>query len=99
LRYQFEWDPKKDRINRRKHGLSFALATTIFQDPNQLSIFDETHSGREDRWITMGLDGSGKLRVVVHTFKSASEELSNIRIISARSAEPEEQAQYLEQNK
>lgn len=96
MEYKFDWDPKKDKANRRKHKVSFRQAASIFLDPNQLSIFDEEHSDEEDRWITLGLDSTGILRLVIHTFESVMDELSQIRIISARNAEPEEQAQYLE---
>jgi len=52
LRYQFDWNPEKERQNIRKHRISFRHAATIFRDPNQLSIFDDAHSDQEDRWIT-----------------------------------------------
>jgi uncharacterized DUF497 family protein len=96
LRYQFDWDPEKDRQNVRKHRVSFRLAATVFRDPNQLSIFDLDHSGIEDRWITMGLDSNGILRVVVHTFVQTSEDSCEIRIISARKATNSESKQYHE---
>jgi len=35
-------------------------------------------------------------KMLFHTFESVSEDLCRIRIISARSAESDEQAQYLE---
>lgn len=96
MEYRFDWDPQKDKANQRKHRLSFRQAATIFFDSKQLSIFDDAHSDEEDRWITIGLDNLGNLQVVVHTFESVSEDLCRIRIISARSAESDEQAQYLE---
>ena len=96
MEYQFDWDAKKDKTNRRKHQVSFRQAASVFRDPNQLSIFDGDHSEEEDRWITLGLDSVGVIRVVVHTFQSVTEDLCKIRIISARIAESDEQAQYLE---
>jgi uncharacterized protein len=96
VEYKFDWDPRKDKVNRRKHEVSFRQVASIFLDPNQLSTFDEEHSEKEDRWITLGLDSTGVLRLVIHTFESVTDELCRIRIISARNAEPEEQAQYLE---
>ncbi len=96
MRYQFDWDPEKDRQNVRKHRVSFRLAATVFRDPNQLSIFDLDHSEIEDRWITMGLDSNGILRVVVHTFVQTSEDSCEIRIISARKATNSESKQYHE---
>ena len=34
IKYNFEWDPNKAKINNRKHGVSFEEATTVFRDPN-----------------------------------------------------------------
>jgi uncharacterized DUF497 family protein len=94
LRYEFDWDPDKERANLRKHGLSFRQAASVFRDPNQLSRFDERHSEKEDRWITLGIDGAGILRVVVHTFEQVDENLWRIRIISARKANLDEAKKY-----
>lgn len=96
MRYQFDWDPSKEASNVRKHRVTFRQAASIFRDPNQLSIFDDEHSQDEDRWITMGLDNNGVLRVVVHTFAQINEELCDIRIISARKANQTEMNQYNE---
>jgi uncharacterized DUF497 family protein len=99
LRYRFEWDPAKEKANIHKHKVSFRRAATIFRDPNQLSIYDEEHSEYEDRWVTMGIDDSGVLRVVAHTFKQIDANLSEIRIISACKATGRESRQYQEGNK
>ena len=96
MRYKFEWDPAKERANDRKHKVSFRRAATVFRDPNQLSIYDEEHSEQEDRWVTMGIDSGGVLRVVVHTFERVDEDLCEIRIISARKATRRESRQYQE---
>lgn len=96
MRFQFDWDQEKEAKNVQKHKVSFRLAATIFRDPNQLSLFDEIHSDGEDRWITLGIDRSGILRVVVHTFKQVDEDRFEIRIISARKATLAEAKQYSE---
>ena len=96
MRYEFHWHPAKEQANVRKHHVSFRQAATVFSDPNQLSIYDEEHSEYEDRWITLGLDSSGVLRVVIHTFEQVEEELCRIRIISARKATSAEGKQYRE---
>ena len=96
MQYRFDWDLDKEILNVRKHKLAFQQAATVFRDPNQLSIYDEEHSGSEDRWITMGIDRSGVLRVVVHTFKHVAEDLVEIRIISARKTTKSEELQYRE---
>ena len=94
MHYIFDWDPRKESTNIRKHEVSFRLATTIFRDKNQLSLFDIEHSDQDDRWITLGIDQNGTLRVVVHTFEHLSESSCRIRIISARKATENETDQY-----
>ena len=57
--YNFEWNIEKEKQNNRKHKISFVRATTVFRDPNHISVFDEEHSANEDRWITLGVDKNG----------------------------------------
>ncbi len=83
LYIHFAWDDSKDRLNRRKHGVSFQEARTVFFDPEARLIHDPDHSDREDRFVMLGL--SRRLRVlVVHNTYDPNEE--QIRIISARKA-------------
>ncbi len=96
MRYRFDWDPTKEKTNVSKHKVTFRRAATVFRDPNQLSFYDQEHSRDEDRWITIGIDGSGVLRVIIHTFKQVTESLCEIRIISARKATIREARQYRE---
>lgn len=94
MNYNFEWNPGKAVRNQQKHGISFERACTVFHDPNQLSIYDEEHSDEEERWITLGMDNSGNLLIVIHTFRVTSEKDLNIRVISARRATLGEIDQY-----
>jgi len=59
-----------------------------------LSEFDEEHSRAEDRWITLGLDRTGTLLVVCHSYHEATESSARIRLISARKATKHEIEQY-----
>jgi uncharacterized protein len=70
--FHFEWDAAKAATNRRKHGVSFDLAATVFRDPLMISIPDEEHSETEERWITMGQAKNSKLLLVVHTYLEIS---------------------------
>jgi uncharacterized protein len=92
--YQFEWDPTKARQNARQHRVTFERAATVFLDPNTLSVFDEEHSQDEDRWITLGLERTGTLLVVCHTYREETETRAMIRIITARKATKNEVKQY-----
>lgn len=82
---QFQWDSNKDRANRRKHGVSFEEATTVFGDPLAMTISDPDHSVGEARFATLGRTVAGRLVVVIHT-----EQEDIVRIISAREASTHE---------
>lgn len=90
---KFEWDPIKNRINIKKHGLSFEESAYVFTDKNTLSICDEEHSEDEERWITLGQIPFNKIIVVVHTVRYKNN-IEIIRIISSRSATKKEADEY-----
>ena len=92
--YHFEWDPAKAAGNRRKHGIGFELAATVFKDRLALSVYDEEHSQTQARWVTLGQAENGKLLVVVHTYQEIDAQNAAVRIISARAATKHEQRQY-----
>ena len=50
------WDDRKNRTNRRKHGISFETAARIFDDPNSVSYLDRVVDD-EERWHTIGCSG------------------------------------------
>ena len=86
---RFEWDRDKAVSNRTKHGVSFDEAVTVFYDPLAATFGDPDHSGEEDRLITVGYSGQGRLLVVCHTEGSGA-----IRIISARRATARERKRH-----
>jgi uncharacterized DUF497 family protein len=86
---QFEWDSKKALSNKRKHGITFEEACTIFADPLSITISDPAHSIGEDRFITIGTSVNNDLIVAVHADRN-----DIIRIISARKAARNERKQY-----
>ncbi len=94
INYNFEWDPQKAVTNLQKHKVSFEEGATVFKDPHAVSIFDPDHSHKEDRWITLGFSGNGRLLVVMHTFYEKDYETVEIRIISSRKASKKEKNMY-----
>ena len=88
---RFEWDPKKNATNRRKHGISFEDAQTAFSDEFGLIIDDPEHSEDEARFVLLGISASLRLLVVCHCYRAGGDV---IRIISARKADRPESAQY-----
>lgn len=87
----FEWDENKNAINKRKHGVSFEEAKTVFYDTEALVIADPEHSEEEDRFIILGLSNKVNLLVVCHCYRASD---TVIRIISARKATKTEQSYY-----
>jgi uncharacterized DUF497 family protein len=66
---RFEWDPKKNRENRRRHKVSFEEAETAFADEHGLLLADPDHSEDEDRFILPGLSATLRLLIVCHTYR------------------------------
>ena len=62
----FEWDPKKNSTNLRKHDVGFAEASTVFDDPLSITI-PELHLVDEARFVIIGMSSRQNLLVVVHT--------------------------------
>lgn len=90
---RFEWDEEKEQLNIRKHGIDFDTASTIFEDPHQLTRPDWSESG-DDRWQTLGtVEGALLLLLVIHKVRFEDDE-EFVRIISARRAEPFERRAY-----
>ncbi len=87
----FEWDPKKAKANKAKHGVDFELAKDVFRDPACLSSLDNS-SEDEERWRIIGL-ASGKVLLAVFTERNNDV----IRIISAREASNREERDYFGQ--
>jgi len=86
---RFEWDDEKARINLKKHGVSFAEAAEVFDDPNALGDYDSEHSDEEARFFIIGMS-SRRLLYVVYAERVGDA----VRIISARKAKKAEQANY-----
>lgn len=60
---RFEWDPKKDKDNQEKHGVSFAKAQFAFADPHRVIAEDASHSSGEKRQYCLGWVDGGILTV------------------------------------
>ena len=90
---RFIWDDRKEAVNRRKHGVSFDEARSVFLDENAKLIDDPDHSRTESRFLLPGVSYKLRLLVVSHNYRRNDEE---IRIISARKAHAHERKAYLE---
>ncbi len=74
----FEWDSKKEKINRIKHGVTFDQAKTVFHDEYAIQFFNPDHSEDEERYILLGISFNLKALVVCHCYR---QEETIIRII------------------
>jgi uncharacterized DUF497 family protein len=83
-----EFDPAKNAVNIRDHGIDLAEVEGVFYDEYALTMEDRDHE--EQRFVVLGMDGFGRVLVVCYTYR----EPDIIRIISARKAEPRERGQY-----
>ncbi|HVO22987.1 MAG TPA: BrnT family toxin [Candidatus Margulisiibacteriota bacterium] len=82
------FDPKKDAANIRKHGISLTEGDGVLSDPLALTVEDTAAVG-EQRFVTIGANVFGQLRVVVYTHRGSDQ-----RIISVRKPEPREVRDY-----
>ncbi len=77
----FEWDPKKNAYNIKKHKVSFEEAKTVFIDENAAIANDPDHSINEERFIIIGFSSFASLVLVSFCERNNG---NTIRIISAR---------------
>ena len=87
----FEWDEEKAAANLAKHGVSFAEAQTVFDDPLYVDFFDPDHSFDEQRYIIVGESRQGRLLLVSYTERDNA-----TRLISAREVTRSEREAYEE---
>ena len=82
-----EWDSRKAAANLKKHGVDFADAATVLHDDQAITIRDD--EAGEERYVTIGMDAVARILVVIYTWRG-----SRPRLISARTATPQERREY-----
>ena len=92
---RWTWDDAKNRVNKRKHRLSFETAQFVFDDP--LSAHRPDLGSDEERWHTIGMI-SGVVVIVAHTWPEpqSGSHVEVGHIISARKATTHERRAYEE---
>ncbi len=88
---KFEWDAAKATTNKKKHGVSFEEAQSVFYDEFAVQFFDEENSVSEDRFLMLGLSDEARLLIVCHCERAQG---NIILIISARKATRNESSYY-----
>ena len=80
---KYEWDENKNKLNIKKHGISFEEASTVLYDD-------------EERFAMIGFSYKYNLLVVCHCYRQNE---SIIRIVSTRKATKNERKEYLKNEK
>ncbi len=88
---KFEWDTNKAVSNKKKHGVSFEEARSVFYDEFAVQFFDEENAESEDRFLMLGFSDEARLVIVCHCERDRG---NAIRIISARKATKNEEKYY-----
>jgi len=88
---KFEWNSVKAASNRKKHGVSFEEAQSVFYDEFAIQFFDEENSASEDRFLMLGMSSEARLLIVCHCERGSGH---IVRIISARKATKSESKFY-----
>ncbi len=81
---KFEWDSAKAISNKKKHGISFEEAKTVFYDEFAVQFYDSDGStSEEDRFLMLGMSTEARMIIVCHCERNSG---NTIRIINARKA-------------
>ncbi len=79
---EFEFDKRKSKINKDKHGFDFIEAQVLWEDTNRIEIPAKTTD--EERYVLIGMI-SDKCWSAIVTYRS-----EKVRIISVRRSRKEE---------
>jgi uncharacterized DUF497 family protein len=83
---EFEFDERKSRANKAKHGIDFSEAQSLWADPDLLEIPATTEGER--RYVLIGMVAD-RLWSVIVTYRN-----EKIRIISVRRSRTKERELY-----
>ena len=64
---EYEWDEEKAELNRKKHGVGFDEAVTVFDDLFNIDFYDPKHSIEEHRLLMVGESNLQRLLIVSYT--------------------------------
>ena len=88
---RFEWDASKALSNKKKHGVTFEEAQSVFYDDFAIQFFDDDNSEYEDRFLILGHSNESRILLICHCEQESGD---LIRIISARKATSKERKLY-----
>ena len=88
---KFEWDASKAVSNKKKHGVTFEEAKSVFYDDFAVQFYDDENSELEDRFLILGRSNLARVLLICHCELDSG---NLIRIISARKATAKERKLY-----
>ncbi|MDQ6977617.1 MAG: BrnT family toxin [Ghiorsea sp.] len=88
---KFEWNSFKAVSNKKKHGISFEEAKSVFYDEFAIQFYDSDDIDEEDRFLMLGLSAEHKTLMICHCERDFG---NMVRIISARKATKRERTFY-----
>ena len=95
---RYEWEERKNRLNQKKHGVSFEVAAIALEDENCLIGPDRIDESGEQRWHAIGAvqmgAGTRVVLFVVHVYREELDGKEIVRIISARRADKHDLERY-----
>ena len=77
---KYAWDQAKNKVNQKKHRLSFEEAVTVIESADYAQIMDD--SSDEHRFKAIGMSNKSRILLVVYCYRDED----MIRIVSARKA-------------
>jgi uncharacterized DUF497 family protein len=57
------------KINKKKHGVSFEEAKSVFYDDQGIQFWDEEHSDTEERYLLLGRSSKMRILLIVHSYQ------------------------------
>lgn len=77
---KYAWDQAKNKINQKKHKISFEEAVTVIESADYAQVMDD--SSDEHRFKAIGMSSRSRVLLVVYCYRDED----MIRIVSARKA-------------
>jgi uncharacterized DUF497 family protein len=87
----FEFDPQKNALNKASHGIDFATAKELWNDPNALIV--PSRKVKEIRFARIA-ELNGRIWCAIFTYRQ-----NNVRLISVRRAHGNEEREYKNPNR
>ena len=69
---RFDWNDRKNKDNRIKHGIWFEESQSVFGDPHGRLFYYPEHSEHEDQFILLGMSSAARTLIVIRCYRNDS---------------------------